>query len=148
VGELHPALTGLPAWAGAFLHEARVARLGTADAAGRPLVVPVCYAFDGARLYSAIDPKPKRTRALKRLANIAANPQVTLLVDEYDEDWTRLRWVIVHGRAMVLAGGAPAARAVDLLVAKYPQYGALGLQRLDATVVAITPERVAHWRFR
>jgi PPOX class probable F420-dependent enzyme len=136
-----------PAWALALLREGRVGRLGTADADGQPLVVPVCYAFDGARCYSAIDAKPKRTRALRRLANIAANPRVSLCVDHYDEDWQALRWVIVEGRAAVLAPGPESARAVDVLVAKYPQYRTLGLARDVATVIAITPERLLSWRY-
>ncbi len=80
-----------PAWALALLRDARVGRLATADATGQPLVVPVCYALDadGRHLYSAIDAKPKRTRQLRRLRNIAANPRVSLVVDEYDEDWSR-----------------------------------------------------------
>jgi PPOX class probable F420-dependent enzyme len=136
-----------PAWALALLREGRVGRLGTADAAGRPLVVPVCYAFDGACCYSAIDAKPKRTRALRRLANIAANPRVSLCVDHYEEDWQALRWVIVEGDAALLAAAGDRTRAVDLLVAKYPQYRALGLDREAADVIAITPARILAWRY-
>jgi len=121
--------------------------LATADAAGRPLVVPVCYAFDGERVYSAVDAKPKRTRALRRLRNIAENPHVSLVVDDYDEDWTRLRYVIVEGRADVLTGGPEFARAVDLLVAKYPQYRTLHLSRESGTLIRITSSRILHWRW-
>jgi PPOX class probable F420-dependent enzyme len=135
-----------PAWASAFLREARVGRLATADAAGRPLVVPVCYAFDGIRCYSAVDAKPKRTRNLRRLSNIAENPQVSLVVDRWDEDWSQLCWVIVEGRADVLTSGPEFSRAIDLLVAKYPQYRALPLDRAAGAVVAITPGRVLAWR--
>ena len=135
-----------PAWALALLRDARVGRLATADASGQPLVVPVCYAFDGARCYSAVDAKPKRTRALRRLRNIAANPHVSLVVDVWDEDWSRLAWVIVEGRAAVLTSGAEFTRAIDLLVAKYPQYGAMGLDRAEGAVVAVMPERVLSWR--
>ena len=135
-----------PAWALALLREARVGRLATADAAGRPLVVPVCYAFDGARCYSAVDAKPKRTRQLRRLKNIADNPQVSLVVDVWDEDWSRLCWVIVEGRAEVLTSGAAFTRAIDLLVAKYPQYPAMGLDRTQGAVIALAPERVLAWR--
>ena len=135
-----------PAWAIAFLRDARVGRLATADAAGRPLVVPICYAFDGARCFSAVDAKPKRTRNLRRLSNIAANPHVSLVVDRWDEDWSQLCWVIVEGRAEVLTSGAQFSRAIDLLVAKYPQYATLPLDRADGAVVAITPDRVLAWR--
>ena len=135
-----------PAWAVALLRDARVGRLATADATGRPLVVPVCYAFDGARCYSAVDAKPKRTRNLRRLRNIAENPHVSLVVDEWDEDWSRLRWVIVEGRTEVLTAGAGFTRAIDLLLAKYPQYRALPLARTEGAVIEIVPERVLSWR--
>jgi PPOX class probable F420-dependent enzyme len=135
-----------PAWASAFLRDARVGRLATADAAGRPLVVPVCYVFDGTRCYSAVDAKPKRTRNLRRLSNIAENPKVSLVVDRWDEDWSQLCWVIVEGRADVLTSGPEFSRAIDLLVAKYPQYRALPLDRAAGAVVAITPGRVLAWR--
>lgn len=137
----------VPGWAIAFLHEARVARLGTADAAGRPLVVPVCYAFDGDACYSAVDAKPKRTRNLRRLTNVMENPHASLVVDEYDEDWTRLRYVIVEGRAQVLRQGDAFARAIDLLVAKYPQYRTLTLDRASGAVVRLAAERVIAWHY-
>src|SRR5216683_8079409 len=96
----------IPTWAVELLGTARVGRLATASGDGRPLVVPVCYAFDGTRLYSAVDAKPKRTRELRRLRNIAENPRVSLVVDEYDEDWTRLRYVIVEGNAEIVEAGS------------------------------------------
>jgi PPOX class probable F420-dependent enzyme len=136
-----------PAWAAELLAAARVGRLATADREGRPLVVPVCYVFDGAHLYSAVDAKPKRTRELRRLRNIGENPRVSLVVDEYDEDWTRLRYVIVEGHAEVLTDGADFSRAVDLLVSKYPQYRALGLPRDRGAMVRVTPDRVLAWRY-
>ena len=141
-------IADVPAWATEFLEVARVGRLATADAAGRPLVVPVCYALDGARIYSAVDAKPKRTRELRRLRNIAENPRVSLVVDEYDEDWTRLRYVIVEGHADVLTGGDEFSRAVDRLVAKYPQYRQLALPRDSGAVIRITADRVLAWRYR
>jgi PPOX class probable F420-dependent enzyme len=137
----------VPAWAAEFLTAARVGRLATADREGRPLVVPVCYVFDGAHLYSAVDAKPKRTRELRRLRNIGENPRVSLVVDEYDEDWTRLRYVIVEGHADVLTDGAEFAHAVDLLVSKYAQYRTLGLSRDRGAVVRVTPDRVLAWRY-
>ena len=136
-----------PAWATELLEMARVGRLATADRDGRPLVVPVCYAIVGGSIYSAVDAKPKRTRELRRLRNIAENPLISLVVDEYDEDWTRLRYVIVEGHADVLTGGDEFARAIDRLVAKYPQYRSLALSRDSGAVVRITPDRVLAWRF-
>ncbi len=137
----------LPAAAAELLRESRVARLGTADRAGQPLVVPVCYVFDGRACFSAIDAKPKRVapRALRRVRNIADNPRVSLVVDRYDEDWSQLCWVIVQGRADVLAEGHERAVAVDLLRAKYPQYRAMGLDRETAIVIRISPERTTFW---
>jgi PPOX class probable F420-dependent enzyme len=143
---VNDALAGTPAWALAFLRDARVGRLATADAGGRPLVVPVCYVFDGARCYSAVDAKPKQTRNLRRLKNIADNPRVSLVVDEWSEDWSQLRWVIMEGHARVLQGGADFGHAIDLLVAKYPQYRALNLDRTSGALIVITPDRVLVWR--
>jgi PPOX class probable F420-dependent enzyme len=136
-----------PAWALEMLRDARVGRLATADSTGQPLVVPVCYVYDGARCYSAVDDKPKRTRDLKRLRNLAGNPRVSLAVDHYDEDWRALRYVIVQGRGDVLDSGGEFSRAVDLLVVKYPQYRELRLDRTAGAVVRVTPERILCWRF-
>jgi PPOX class probable F420-dependent enzyme len=134
-----------PAWALAMLREARVGRLATADLAGRPLVVPVCFAFDDAALYSAVDDKPKRTRQLRRLRNVADNPQASLLVDVWDEDWTRLAWVAVDGRADVLRTGADFTRALALLRAKYRQYDTMNLED-DGAVLRLHADRVRAWR--
>jgi PPOX class probable F420-dependent enzyme len=81
----------------AFLQQARVGRLATASGDGDPHVIPVCFVFDGTHLYSAIDAKPKRVAPprLRRVQNLRANPRASLLVDHYDEDWTRLRYVLV-----------------------------------------------------
>jgi len=117
---------------------------------GRPLVVPVCYAFDGRTCVTAIDAKPKRVapRALRRVRNIADNPQVSLVVDRYDEDWSQLRWVIVQGRADILGEGPERATAVDLLRAKFPQYRAMGLDRDITIVIRISPERTTYWSWK
>jgi PPOX class probable F420-dependent enzyme len=136
-----------PGWALDVLHHARVGRLATADAGGRPLVLPVCFAFDGAYVYSAVDAKPKRTRDLRRLRNIRENPHVSLVIDEYDEDWTRLYWIILEGTADVLETGEPFTRGVDRLLAKYPQYRAMGLARDAGALVRIRPTRILTWRF-
>ena len=126
---------------------ARVARLATADVAGRPHLVPITFVVtEPDVIYSAVDAKPKRTRRLRRLDNVEANPHVSLVVDHYDEDWARLAWVIVEGRAVVLRHGTDFGRAVDLLTAKYPQYRTMGLDRQAGAVVAITPDRLLAWR--
>lgn len=132
----------------ALLKAGRVGRLGTADSSGQPLVVPVCYAFDGEHCYSALDAKPKRRPAdrLRRVQNIRQNPRVCLVVDHYDEDWSRLGYVIVEGQAELLTGGPEFTRAVDLLREKYPQYQAMGLDRRSGLLIKITSRRVAQWR--
>lgn len=99
-----------------------VARLATVDAAGRPHLVPVTFIVDGDEVHHAVDAKPKRSRNLKRLANIEANPNVSLLVDHYADDWTELWWVRADGVARVLPAATDVARSTLLLAAKYPQY--------------------------
>jgi PPOX class probable F420-dependent enzyme len=101
---------------------ARVGRLATVDADGRPHLVPICFALDGEVLYSAVDQKPKRSRRLRRLENIRRNPAVTVLVDHYEEDWSRLWWVRLQGEARVLDDGSESERALALLAEKYAQY--------------------------
>ena len=98
---------------------ARVARLATVGADGNPHVVPICFALDGDTLYTAVDAKPKSTRALRRLANIRANPREEVVIDHYEDDWTRLWWVRLAGRARVVESDP---RGLELLRAKYPQY--------------------------
>ena len=122
--------------------EAKVARLATVDASGRPHVVPVCFALEGDTVYFAVDAKPKRTTDLKRLQNIAANPAVSLLVDHYEEDWTRLWWVRADGTARVLTAGEETDRAIDLLVERYPQYRR---NRPAGPAVAISIRRMSGW---
>ncbi len=131
----------------AFLHQARVGRLATASGDGDPHVIPVCFVFDGTCLYSAIDAKPKRvaTPRLRRLRNLRANPRASLLVDRYDEDWTRLRYILVIGRAEILETGPDRERALALLQEKYPQYRAMA-DFGRGPVIRLTPERVASWR--
>jgi PPOX class probable F420-dependent enzyme len=101
---------------------ARVARLATTDPDGRPHLVPIVFAVEGETLYSAVDAKPKRSRRLRRIENARARPDVTILVDHYDEDWGRLWWIRVRGRARVLDEGEEHDRALALLQEKYEQY--------------------------
>jgi PPOX class probable F420-dependent enzyme len=124
------------------LSEARVARLATADAEGRPHIVPITFAIDGDTLYFAVDAKPKRTTDLKRLRNIAANPAVSVLVDHYEEDWSRLWWVRVDGTARIIADHAEAEHATELLAGRYPQYRTA---RPEGPIVAISIERISAW---
>jgi PPOX class probable F420-dependent enzyme len=102
--------------------DSRVARLATLDADGRPHLVPIAFVLVRETLYSAVDAKPKRARTLRRIENARRRPDVTVLVDHYDDDWTRLWWVRLRGRARVLEAGEEAERALALLAAKYEQY--------------------------
>jgi len=122
--------------------DAKVARLATIGAGGKPHVVPITFAVDGDTIYFAVDAKPKRTTDLKRLRNIAANSSVSVLVDHYEDDWTKLWWVRVDGTARLLADGAQAVRATDLLAARYPQYRRA---RPGGPVVAISIDRISGW---
>jgi PPOX class probable F420-dependent enzyme len=107
-------------------------------------VVPVCYACADSTLYITVDEKPKRTTVpLKRLRNIAENPAVALVIDQYDEDWTRLAGVMIHGRADILEEGSEHVAAQVLLRARYPQLNAMRIERLP--VIAVRIERVASW---
>jgi PPOX class probable F420-dependent enzyme len=101
---------------------ARVARLATTDPDGRPHLVPIVFALDGDTLYSAVDRKPKRSTKLRRIENARVRPDVTVLVDHYEDDWSRLWWIRLRGRARVLDEGEERERALELLVEKYPQY--------------------------
>jgi PPOX class probable F420-dependent enzyme len=99
-----------------------VARLATNDPDGRPHLVPIVFALDGDTLYTAVDAKPKRSRTLRRIENARERPEVTVLVDRYDDDWSRLWWIRLRGRARVLETGEEADHALALLVVKYEQY--------------------------
>lgn len=104
---------------------AEVGRLATVNDASGPHLVPCCFALDGEVVYSAVDHKPKSTTALRRLANLRANPAASLLVDHYDgTDWSALWWIRVDGKGRVIDDPAERDRAVAALVAKYPQYAA------------------------
>ncbi len=131
-----------------FLRSARSGHLATADAKGRPHVIPVCYVFDGDAIYSVLDAKPKSTplRQLRRVRNILANPHVSLVVDHYEEDWSRLRYVLVSGEAGLLEAGEEWSRAIVLLREKYPQYRDMNLD--ESPVIKITPVRFTPWSFQ
>lgn len=130
------------------LKQSRVARLATVDVGHNPHIVPICFVFDGAVLYTAVDRKPKRVAAekLARLRNIKASAHVALVVDEYKEDWTRLWYILVRGQARQLPKSARLERrkAIRLLRKKYAQYAG-GMLPDDAPVIRITPERIVFW---
>ena len=128
-----------------FLRSARIGHLATADAKGQPHVIPVCYVFDCEVIYSVLDAKPKSTplRQLRRVRNILANPKVSLVVDHYEEDWSRLQYLMVLGDAGLLETGEEWARAIAMLREKYPQYQAMDLDQ--SPVIKITPAKFVPW---
>jgi PPOX class probable F420-dependent enzyme len=128
-----------------FVAAMRVARLATAGADARPYVVPIVFALDGERLYTPVDQKPKLVapNQLRRVRNILANPQVSVVVDRYDEDWTQLAWVLMTGTAEVRDEGDLHTRGRTLLEDKYPQYQTM---RLDTRpLIIVTLDRVRSW---
>ena len=127
-----------------FLACCRVGHLATANARATPHVVPVCFIVNDRTLYITIDQKPKGdVRALKRLKNIIENPVAVFVADRWDEDWTRLGWVMLRGPAEIIADGAEHDRAQALLRSRYPQYRNMELGGLP--VIAIRIERVTSW---
>ena len=128
-----------------FLEAHRVGHLATAGADGAPHVVPVCYALDDGALYFVADEKPKRrpARELRRLRNVRENPRAAIVVDDWDEDWTRLGWVMLRGPAEILPDGPEHDQAQALLRSRYPQYRGMELDELP--VIAIRIERVTSW---
>ncbi len=135
-----------PARCWELLGSARVARLATVAADGRPSLVPVCFAIGGETIYHAVDHKPKATRRLARLEHIAAEPRVALLADEYDDaDWSALWWVRADGRARILGDGPQTEHALDLLAGRYAQYRE---RRPAGPVVALDVARISGWSAR
>jgi PPOX class probable F420-dependent enzyme len=128
-----------------FIETRRIGHLATADARAAPHVVPVCFGLADDTVYITIDRKPKRStgRPLKRLGNVLENPQAAIVFDRYDEDWRRLAWVMLRGRAEILADGLEHGRAQALLQKRYEQLAAMELTGLP--VIAIRVERAASW---
>ena len=128
-----------------FLRSARTAHLATADANGQPHVVPVCFVFNGESIYSVLDSKPRTTalRQLRRVRNILANPRVSLVVDHYEEDWSRLQYVMISGEASLLESGEEWSLSIVMLRQKYPQYHRMDLDQ--SPVIKITPARFVPW---
>ncbi len=124
------------------LTEARSATLGTVDSAGQPHLVPIVFVYREGRLYTAVDRKPKSTRRLKRLSNIEANSSVSVLLDRYDDDWTRLWWIRVDGTARVIDSGRSFREGIALLTTKYQPYGD---QPPPGPVIEVRVETVRAW---
>jgi PPOX class probable F420-dependent enzyme len=127
----------------AFVAAQSVGRLATADGRGAPHVVPVCFALADDALYITIDEKPKSGRPLKRLRNMTENPSVAFVADHYDQDWSRLGWVMLRGRAEILADGPEHDAAQEMLRERYAQYRTMRLAELP--VIALRIDRVTSW---
>ena len=128
-----------------FLNNHRVARFATAEPGGQPHVVPICYAVSDDSVYFTIDEKPKRLtdKPLKRIKNLQQNPNVALVVDRYEEDWTQLGWVMVQGEAALLNHSEEHATAQRLLKARYPQLDEMEIS--DLPVIAVRIKCVVSW---
>ena len=127
-----------------FVESSRVAHLATVSARGEPHLVPVCFALHETWVHITIDEKPKRADIpLKRLRNIMENPAVAITVDRWDEDWSRLAWVMLHGTASILTDGEAHSAAQSRLRDRYPQYRAMNLSPLPVIAVRLT--RVRSW---
>jgi len=121
---------------------APVARLATVRPDGRPHVVPVTFALSGDTIVIAIDHKPKTTTSLQRLRNIAAHPVASVVIDHYEDDWSRLWWVRADGRARIVTEGSAREEMIDRLVGKYPPYGG---NRPDGPVIVVAVDRWVSW---
>ncbi|RRO13273.1 TIGR03668 family PPOX class F420-dependent oxidoreductase [Saccharopolyspora rhizosphaerae] len=117
---------------------ARVARMASADGSGRPHVVPIVFAVSGDELITAVDWKPKSSAKLRRIRNVEENPQVSILVDHYDEDWTQLWWVRADGTASVHVSHP----LLDELIAKYPHYQG---EPPGGSLIAVQVQRWSGW---
>lgn len=130
----------------AFLEQQRVAHLATVGAGAAPHVVPIVYAVVDQTICFVVDDKPKRTRTgLKRLRNIAANPRVAVVVDRYDEDWTRLAYLLIHGRAQLVESSSEFAVVLAELRRRYAAYRAMALDISTHPMVRIAIERIHEW---
>jgi len=145
VGAQHAAPSRLSPHPSRLIRSARVAHLATAGANGQPHVIPICFAFDGKYFYTPIDEKPKRVnpRNLKRLRNIAENPNVSLVIDHYDENWAKLAYILVCGRARILLSGVAHRKGVALLRRKYSQYRTMAIDLRP--LIVIRPTRTTSW---
>lgn len=121
--------------------------MATVDDVGKPLVLPVCFVYDGTFIYSPIDNKPKSVSAnkLKRVRNIKGNPDVSLVIDNYVENWSLLYYLIIQGTAEMIYEGQEYKNALTILTEKYSQYAEMGLKSLGAPVIKITPEKIITW---
>lgn len=130
-----------------FIQTQKIARMATVDKSGKPLVLPICYAYDGNYIYTPIDKKPKRVAPmeLNRIKNIVNNPNVSVVIDRYYEDWTRIAYIIIHCTAEVIDGGKEYRESLRILSEKYRQYKHMKLSQLGLPVIKIIPNRFISW---
>ncbi|MGB2691874.1 MAG: pyridoxamine 5'-phosphate oxidase family protein [Thermodesulfobacteriota bacterium] len=130
-----------------LINSHRIARMATVDELGKPLVIPVCFVYDGTFIYSPIDKKQKSVSAskLKRVRNITGNPNISLVIDNYVENWSLLYYLIIQGTAEMIYAGQEYQNALTILTEKYSQYAEMGLESLGAPVIKITPEKIITW---
>jgi PPOX class probable F420-dependent enzyme len=128
-----------------FLESRSVGYLATASKDAVPHVVPICFAISETTLYTTVDQKPKRNpgAVLRRIRNIAENPVASVTIDRYDDDWTRLGWVMLRGRAEILGDGPEHGHAQSVLRARYFQLKAMKIESLP--VIAVRLEKVTSW---
>jgi PPOX class probable F420-dependent enzyme len=133
-----------------FIESARVSRLATADTSAHPHCVPLCFALADTAIYFVIDEKPKAATGarIKRMRNIAQNPNVAVVIDHYSEDWSKLAYAMIRGRAHTVADAGEYDRAIAALRAKYLQYRAMDLRRDRNPVVRIEIETIHAWGAR
>lgn len=130
-----------------LMNSHRIARMATVDESGNPLVLPVCFAYDGTYIYSPIDNKPKSVpvEKLKRVRNIINNSNISLVIDNYVENWSLLYYLIIQGTAEMIYKGHEYQNALTILDEKYYQYVEMELKSLGAPVIKITPEKIISW---
>ena len=138
-------MAGLTSQESDVIKGTRVAHMATADTHGAPQLIPICFVYDGEYFYSVLDRKPKRTplTRLKRVRNILSNPNVALVLDHYEEEWSSLWYVLVTGTAQLIHDGDEHRRAIDLLKEKYQQYRDMGID--SNPVIKVTPSRITSW---
>lgn len=130
-----------------YIDDHRVARLATADRDGQPHVVPICYALLDDDLYFVIDDKPKRTHhQLRRLQNIRDNPRVAVVIDDYNDDWTQLAYLMLRGNAMLIEDAGDFDRALRPLRQRYTTYRDMALTFAGHPMVRIHIEQASFWR--
>ena len=125
----------------------RIARMATVDDSGIPLVVPICFVCHSEHIYTPVDKKTKKVtyEKLRRVRNIAQNPNVSIVIDKYTEDWSGIYYIIIEGKASLIKEGHEYQNCLKLLTRKYDQYLKMGLDKLGLPIIKITPEKIMSW---